>query len=320
MPSILIAEQMVDAEITRIANEEKNIDIHYQPDLEGDALAGMMAQHDVLIIRPKPITGEMIAEGAAGKLKLIIRGGAGVNSIDLDAAQKHDVAVENTPGLNSTATAECTMALIQALAGRRRLMPANFDVWGGKPNPPEHYMGNELEGKTIAIAGFGNIGKRVARIAAQGYQMNVLAWSPSLTPAQAAEIGAESVENFQDLLDAQPDILSLHIPYNDTTHHVMNDAAFATLKLGTILINTARPFLIDPEALGRALDCNIIARYAIDADADQLDPFLAIDTEKKGILLPHIGDATIEAHIAITRQALDQAFLYLRENKYQNRV
>lgn len=207
---------------------------------------------DALIIRSDKVDAEVL--DAAGKLKIVVRAGAGYDNIDLAAATAHGVVAENTPGQNANAVAELVFGL---------LVYAVRNFYNGK-------AGTELMGKKLGILAFGNVGRNVARIA-KGFGMEVAAYD-AFCPAEAIEAAGVKAAKSQDELFETCDIVSLHIPATPETKQSINKALVGKLKKGGILINTARKEVInEPELLAlmaERTDLKYIADIKPDADAD----------------------------------------------------
>jgi phosphoglycerate dehydrogenase-like enzyme len=305
------------------------INLYYQPKLSPASvvLAPLLPGFDALMVRPKSITADDIA--AADLLTLIIRGGAGVNAIAVEAARAKGIVVQNTPGQNSVSTAEFTLALLMELTGKRQIHTANRDVMTGAPRSPRRYSGTELCGKRVGLIGFGAIGKVMARML-RGLEMPVAVYSRSLTDAQAAAHDVQRVGDLSVLL-ASCAVVSLHVPLTPDTHHLLNAGRLCQMQSETVLINTARPALIDPEGLAVAMEQGHIGGFGLDGDVqlpgqpeeNTLTPYLRVVerfTEIPALLTPHIADTTDEAQAKVTRQSLDQLLLFFREGKVVNGV
>jgi len=235
----------------------------------------------------KPIAAEVFAR--APRLKLVQKVGVGVNTIDLEAARRHGVAVCNMPGTNTAAVAEMALALM--LAALRRLprfdRAARTAAGWALPRGAEASLG-EIGGRTVGLVGAGAVPRRLAPIlAAMGAE--VIYWSR----AARAELTAEHV-GFDALL-ARADILSLHLPLTTETERLVGPDAFARMKPGVILVNTARGGLVDEAALIAALDAKRVAVAALDVLAAEPPgddhPLLARDDV---IATPHVAWLTAE--------------------------
>ena len=293
---ILIAES-IDERVLAEFTARSNFEFTYEPNISVNALSFEISKYHGLFVRPKQVTADAINNAA--NLKIIIRGGAGVNSIALDECKKRGIIVANTPGLNSDATAEFTFALLLNLT--KQLTNSHAALKAGHEPIPEDFMGFELKGKKLGIIGYGNIGKRVERIA-NGFGMQTSIFRRG--------------DNLPEFLGLQHDITSLHIPLSEQTRHILGAAEFKLMRHGVIIINTARPQLIEPKALLSAADAGIVRAFGIDGDNDLVKPFL----HEKGVITHHIADATYEAQANITRQALTQFIQFFEEGAEVNRV
>ena len=245
-----------------------------------------MKDADALIIRSDKI--DAVVLNAAPKLKIAVRAGAGYDNVDLAAATAHNVVVENTPGQNSNAVAELVFGILVAAV-------RNF--YNGK-------SGTELMGKTLGILAFGNVGRKVARIA-RGFGMNILAYD-AYCPAEVISQteGVSAVASTEELF-AKSDIVSLHIPATPETIRSIGTALVGRLPKGGILVNTARKEVInEPELLAlmaERTDLKYVTDIMPDADAD----FRAFEgryfsTPKK--MGAQTAEANINAGIAAARQ------------------
>ncbi|MBO6938309.1 MAG: 3-phosphoglycerate dehydrogenase [Deltaproteobacteria bacterium] len=221
---------------------------------EADLLAAV-TEADALIVRSDEIhTGVL---DAAKSLKLVVRAGAGYDSIDTDAAKERGVAVMNTPGQNANAVAELVFGMLVFSAR------GQFD---GKP-------GTELMGKRLGIHALGNVGKNVLRVA-KGFGMEVSAHDPFLSDDQIRAAGATPVGSVEELY-AGSDVLSLHIPATDETKGSIGKALLTSMPEGAVLVNTARAEVIDEAGLVEALKERTDLRYLTDiAPSDETDAAL----------------------------------------------
>lgn len=263
------------------------------------ALAGVDA---VLVRSATQVTAEAIAD--APRLRVIGRAGAGVDTIDVDAATARGIAVMNAPDGNTLAAAEHALALLFALA--RHVPRADAGMKAGEW-PKAGLTGFELEGKRLGIIGLGRIGSTVAR-KAQGIGMEVAAHDPFLPPAAAGK-GSVPLKPLEELL-AWADIVTLHIPRTKDTTHLLGEARLRAMKRGAYLVNAARGGLVDEAALLRLLDEGHLAGAALDTFATEPLPVDSpLRAHPKLILTPHLGASTGEAQQAVStilaRQILD---------------
>ena len=234
------------------------------PDLNDDALRDAIAATgaDVLVVRGTKVTSAMLD---AGRLSLIVRAGAGYNTIDVPAASKRGIYVSNCPGKNAIAVAELAFALMLALDRR---VPDNVaELRAGKWNKKEYSKARGLFGKTLGLLGVGNIGQEMIRRAG-GFGLNVVIWSRRfagqrrpLADHEARELGVESalrqvaieIEPTPTDVAARADILSLHLALGPETRGLVNAGVLGRLKPGAILINTARGEVVDEAAIASAV-------------------------------------------------------------------
>jgi D-3-phosphoglycerate dehydrogenase len=184
-----------------------------------------------------------------GNLSLVIRAGAGVNTIEVDAASERGIWVANCPGKNAIAVAELTFALLLALD--RRVVEGTQDLRDGKWNKKEYSKARGLFGRTLGVLGTGMIGREVIK-RAQAFGMNVVAWDKFLGPALAKELGVTELSSVTDVA-AACDVLTVHVALNPETRGLVGDGVFASMKHGAFFLNTSRAEVVDQAALERAL-------------------------------------------------------------------
>lgn len=231
------------------------------------------------------------------QLKLIANYGAGFNNIDVSYARQHNIPVTNTPAVSTTSTAEVTTGLIISLAhriveGDKLMRTKGFAGWA-----PLFFLGHELANKTLGIVGMGQIGQAVAKRMAAFDMRIVYTQRHPLAAAVEEQLNATYV-TLDELLD-QSDVVTLHCPLNDQTHHMLGAAEFKRMKDSAVLINAARGPVIDEAALLDALHSHELAGAALDvyeAEPNVDDGFKALDNV---ILTPHVGNATVEARDAM---------------------
>jgi D-3-phosphoglycerate dehydrogenase len=228
-------------------------EVIFQPEASGDALvtAIKQTQAPVLVVRSTQVTDTMMDAGA---LSLIVRAGAGVNTIDVAAASKRGIYVSNCPGRNSVAVAELTMGLILALD--RRIPDNVAELRAGTWNKKEYSKAKGLMGQTLGLLGFGHIGREVAK-RARAFGMNVIVWSRRFSDAAARdaaveEFGIQVVDSPQELI-AKSDIVSIHIALTKDTRGFVNADLLKHARPGAVIINTARAEVMDYAALAEAV-------------------------------------------------------------------
>ena len=272
-----------------------------EPDLTADDLPGRIAGFDALVVRSTKVKRPVFE--AADRLALVIRAGAGTNTIDTDAAATRGVLVSNVPGRNSAAVAELTLGLL--LAVDRRIADNVADLRNGRWEKKRYSKAGGLLGSTMGIVGLGSIGLGVAeRAAAFGIQVQAVARSGrrAHVVARAEEIGVTWCESLEELVSSS-DIVSLHVPSNDATKHLVDADFLGRMRPGAILLNTSRGDVVDETALLAALDEGRV-RAGLDVYADEpgsshgsWDSRLAKHPEVVGT--HHIGASTEQAQRAI---------------------
>jgi D-3-phosphoglycerate dehydrogenase len=288
--------------------------VDYRPQLSADELPSVLeSDHSiaVLIARSKEVRRAAIERGRA--LGLIVRAGAGVNTIDVAAASERGVYVANCPGKNAIAVAELAMGLLISLD--RRIPDGVADLRRGVWNKKEYGKAEGLAGRALGVVGLGAIGLEVVR-RARAFQMRVVAWSRSLDEKRAAALGVEMAPSVPELF-GRVDAVSLHLPLTKETRGIVGEAALARLRPGALFVNTARAEIVDAAALQRALDEKRL-RAALDVFHDEpaggtgefADPIgrhpLVYGTH-------HIGASTEEAQRAVADEAVRIVASYLHE-------
>lgn len=269
--------------------------------------------YDALLVRSATkVTDEVMAK--MPKLKIIGRAGVGVDNIDIPAATTRGINVVNAPAGNTIATTEHTFALMLALT--RKLCPANASIRNGEWNRSA-FQGCELHGKTIGIVGFGRIGSELAK-RAKAFDMNVLAYSRSLTPEKAAACGARAVE--LDELFRTADIITLHVPATPETKGLVNEETLKKTKPGVMIVNTARGNLIDEGALVKYLENGHVAGAALDVYPQE--PPVNYDLMKMDRVLatPHIAASTSEAQLKVAFVVAEEVLNFANGRPVENSV
>jgi len=256
---------------------------------EPEELKEQVKNFNVIIVRSATKVRKEIIDSAlqTGNLKLIIRGGVGVDNIDVTYAESKGIKVRNTPKASSSAVAELTLGHIFCLA--RFIRIANITIREGKWNKKQ-YKGIELSGKTLGLIGFGRIGRELAK-KAKALEMKVI-YNDILGPAK--DCPEYSFVSLDELL-ADSDFISLHVPGNKDKSPVISKAEFTKMKDGAFLINCARGSVVDEAALLEALNSGKIAGAGIDVFPEEPPQNLELIRHEKISVTPHIGASTKEA-------------------------
>jgi D-3-phosphoglycerate dehydrogenase len=298
---VLIADKFEQSGIDGL--KALGCEISYQPDLKDDALVEAVRQvaPDVLVVRGTKVTEPMLE---AGPVKLVVRAGAGYNTIDVAAASKRGIYVSNCPGKNSIAVAELAFALILALD--RRIADNVIALREGVWNKKEFSKARGLYGRTLGLIGVGKIGQEMIP-RAQAFGMPVVAWSRSLTAERAAEFGVQLMPS-PKAVAAAADVVSVHLALNSETRNLINAELFDAMREGAYFINTARGEVVDQQALVNAIR-NRGIRAGLDVFA--LEPTSATaefhdEIAKEAGLYGthHIGASTDQAQEAIAAETV----------------
>ncbi len=276
-------------------------EVSYQPGTKDQALADAVASFkaDVLVVRSTTVTEAILA---AGDLKLVVRAGAGFNTIDVAAASRRGIYVSNCPGKNSIAVAELAFGLILSLD--RRIPDNVAALRAGQWSKGEFSKARGLFGRTLGLIGLGQIGREMVP-RAHAFGMNVIAWSRSLTVESAEALGVGFKTTAADVA-ASSDIVSVHVALNAKTRGLLGPEFFAAMRKGAYFVNTARAEVIDQNALAAAIREKGV-RAALDVYANEpagssgefSDP---IAKEIYGT--HHIGASTDQAQEAIAAETV----------------
>jgi len=275
----------------------------YQPDLKDDALVEAIRKEapDVLVVRGTKVTEPMLE---AGPVKLVVRAGAGYNTIDVAAASKRGIYVSNCPGKNSIAVAELAFALL--LAVDRRIADNVIALRRGEWNKKEFSKARGLFGRTLGLIGLGKIGQEMIP-RARAFGMPVVAWSRSLTPERAAELGVELKASPREVASAS-DVVSVHVALTPETKGFLNTDFFNAMREGAYFINTARGDVVDQQALVTAMKTRGIRHrldvYAVEP-ASSAGEFHDDIVKEDGLYgTHHIGASTDQAQEAIAAETV----------------
>ncbi|BAC14800.1 hypothetical conserved protein [Oceanobacillus iheyensis HTE831] len=279
--------------------EENGASIVVPPSHDEATLVEYVSDVDAIIARTE-IYSEKVLENA-NRLKIIARHGIGVDNIDVKAATKYGIKVTNTPSANINAVAELVLTFM--LASTRHLLPIDEAVRAGNFDIRNQLFGYELNGKTVGIIGFGNIGRLIAEKCRLGLGMNIVVFDPYVT-AESVEPYVELTESLEDLLRIS-DVVTLHVPYVRATHHLIHKDSFQIMKKDAILINAARGGVVDEKALVEALMNGEIRGACVDVFEEeppkQENPLFKLENV---IVTPHLGAQTYEA---FKKMAIDAA-------------
>ena len=272
----------------------------------------------IMIRRETRITGHDLSQ--AKNLKVIIKQGVGVDNVDLEAAKAHGIAVCNTPALNSEAVAELTLTL--ALSVARRVNELDRRVRSGENIVRANVLGRSLHGKKIGVVGMGHVGRAVARKWRAMMEGPIIGYDPLVPKGAWKDLEHHRADSLEELL-RQADVVSLHVPLNDSTRHMIRAPHFEQMKKSAIFINCARGEVIDEVALLRALESQTIWGAGLDAmtvEPPTLKAYPELLECGNVVMTPHIGGNTVENQIISGKAAAEAAIAFFEGIDLPNRV
>ena len=299
---VLIADKFETVGIDGL--KELGCTVISQPDVKAEELPALIRETDphILIVRGKKVNADALKAGTA--LTLVIRAGAGIDTIDVATASSLGVFVSNCPGKNSIAVAELVMGLL--LSCDRRIPDQVADLRQGTWNKGEYSKARGLHGRTLGIVGLGQIGREIAA-RAQAFGMRVVAWSRSLTHEEADRLGVAYAQTPLEVAHLA-DAVSINVAANAETKHLVNAEFLAAMRPGAYLINTSRGSVVDEAALERA-----VREKRIRAGLDVFEKEPAGSTGAFGNAIArgpgvygthHVGASTDQAQVAIAHEVI----------------
>jgi len=302
MMKVLVADRFEKVGLDGL--RELGCNVVYEPDVPAAKLAETLRVLDpkILIVRSKKVTRAALEAGAG--LSLVVRAGAGIDTIDVAAASRLGVFVSNCPGKNSIAVAELILGLVLALD--RRIPDQVADLRQGAWNKAEYSKARGLHGRTLGIVGLGQIGREVAR-RAQAFGMRVVAWSRQLTVEDATRLAIGYCQTPEEVA-LQSDVVSVNVAATPETENLVDRAFLAAMRPGAYLINTSRGTVVNEEALAEAIRERGI-RVALDVYRGE--PGGGSGEFRPALLgLPgaygthHVGASTEQAQVAIAHEVI----------------
>ncbi|MFT5142478.1 MAG: D-3-phosphoglycerate dehydrogenase [Rhodothermales bacterium] len=316
--TILVADALSKSGLNQMRDAGHRVDV--RPELSGASLIAALEEVNpgVLIVRSTKVPDEALA--AAADLQLVVRAGAGFDTIDVTGASSRGIFVANCPGKNAVAVAELAMGLI--LSVDRRIPDNVADARRGEWAKAAYSKADGLKGKTLALIGLGNIGKAVLR-RAKAFGIHVVAWSRSLTPEAARKLGVEYRATIAEAI-ADADIVSLHVAATPDTKHLANRAFFEALKPGATFINTTRSSVVDEDALLWALDERGL-KAGLDVFSEEPSgksgPFESrVAAHPSVYVTHHIGASTAQAQESIAQEGVRVVLRFAETGEVSNCV
>lgn len=278
-------------------------DVDVRDDITPEDLLKEIPAYHGIVVRSRTKVREPIID-AAENLKVIVRGGVGLDNIDVDYARSKGIAVLNTPAASTQSVAELTVGYLFALARRIPQMTASMKagLWEKKK-----FKGAEIAGKTLGLVGVGRIGTAVAE-RAKALGMTVIAYDPYVKEWALGEL-----VSLADLL-ARADYISMHLPHTDETHHIIGVDALGKVKDGVRIVNCARGGVIDEDALYDAIKAGKVAGAALDVFAEEPSKGHTLFELDEVLGSPHVGAGTKEATGRVGAEVAEKMVGFFKEN------
>jgi D-3-phosphoglycerate dehydrogenase len=292
---VLITDPVADLILEGLGAAGLRVD--YRPGISRGELLNIIGGYDALVVRSRTRVDREVIERAR-RLRVIARAGVGLDNIDLEAASARGIRVVNAPGAATQSVAELAIGLMIAAARRlgESMELARRGVW-------KKVLGTELYGKTLAVVGFGRIGRRVAEIA-RAIGMDIVAYDVVNIDEHAAKLGVRPVYDLYEALRLG-DVISLHVPLTPKTYHLISWEEIRTMKPGVIIVNTSRGAVVDAEALLWGLDEGIVGAAALDVlehEPPQTEAEKRLAAHPRVVLTTHIGASTVEAQRRVSEE------------------
>ena len=314
---MLLADRIAEPGQALLGNA--GIEVVADPDLTAETLPVAVSETaaDVLVVRSTRVSGEALR---AGQLKLVVRAGAGFNTIDVETASELGIMVANCPGRNTAAVAELAFGLIIALD--RHIADNVGELRAGRWNKLGFSDAKGLSGSTLGLLGTGHIGRAMIPIAG-AFGMNVIAWSRSLSPALAAELDIGHRSSPTDVA-RDADVVSVHVALTPETRHLVGAELLDAMKPGAYLINTARAEVVDEAALieavrskGLRVGLDVFEGEPASGTGTVVSPLFSVP----GVIgTHHIGGATTQSHRAVAEEMARVVIEFARTGRVINQV
>ncbi len=272
------------------------IEVVENTSIEKEELAGIIADFDGVIVRSRTKIREDLIDMAAGSVKFIVRAGVGLDNIDAEYARQKGIEVINTPEASTNGVAELTVAHMLALLRHIPQATASMKIGNW---PKKEFKGNELGSCTVGIVGLGRIGKRTAELV-KCFGAEIIGYDPYVEEVQGIDI---KMVELDDLLTTS-DIVSLHLPHNDETHHLIGEEELGKMKNSAYLVNCARGGIIDEDSLYKVLKNGKIKGAALDVFEEEPPKDLKLMELNNFICTPHLGAQAIESSNRVGKEVV----------------
>ncbi len=300
MPSVFVCSKIPEEGLTMLRQKDFVVEVNQGlEELTKDGLKQIFSKFDAVItLVTNKIDGDVVGAGGSN-LKIVSNYGVGFDNIDLEACRKKGITVTNTPGVASESVAEHTFMLFLACA--KQVVEADKFVRLGKYKnwDPYAFVSPQLWGKTIGIIGLGRIGTFVGHIAYQGFKMSIL--YHDLSRSEDFELLTEAKYSDLATILGEADYVTLHVPLNEATRHLISRKEFSLMKKTAILVNTARGPIVDEDALIWALSEKKIAAAGLDVFEHEPQISSELLSLPNVIVTPHSASATLETRIAMSK-------------------
>lgn len=318
MPSLFITRPLPD-EVVDAARGHFSVTVRSstEPMSVDECVAALDGYDAVLPTLRDPLDAGTIGKASICKTKILANFGVGFNHIDVAAAKAKGIAVTNTPGAVTDATADIAMTLIlmtcrRAGEGERMVRAGQWTGWH-----PTQLLGMHVTGRTLGIVGMGRIGKAIARRAALGFGMKVVFYNRSWV--DDVGVGAKQLDTLEEVCAAS-DILVVAVPATRETHHIIGEAALAAMPSHAVLVNIARGDVVDETALIRALQERRIGGAGLDVYEFEPEVPEALRAMENVTLLPHLGTSCHEVRVGMGLMAVDNLIAWAEGRSLPNAV
>jgi D-3-phosphoglycerate dehydrogenase / 2-oxoglutarate reductase len=281
---------------------QAGLEVDVRDTITPEELEQVISEYDAMVVRSRTKVRAPLMDKAS-RLKLIVRGGVGVDNIDADYAQTKGILVMNTPAASSVSVAELAVGMMFALA--RQIPQATSSMRAGQWEKKK-FEGTEITGKTLGIVGIGRIGLEVAK-RARALGMNVVAYDPYVTDVDLRLLPLDELRQVSAYI-------TFHLPHTDETHHMISTDQFGMMKKGVFIIDCARGGVVDEDALYEAIVSGQVAGAAMDVFEEEPVYGHRLFSLDQVIGSPHIGAATREAQGRIGAEVADKLIEYARQN------
>jgi D-3-phosphoglycerate dehydrogenase / 2-oxoglutarate reductase len=310
---ILIADEIHEDGLS-ILMASPVLELDIKPGMGKDTLNGCIASYDGIVVgESTELRGDIFE--LAPRLRVIAKAGADLDNIDLQRATRRGVIVMNAPSSHVVSSGENTIALLTSIC---RHIPAAVESMKRGKWEKKRFQGREVAGKILGVVGFGRVGAIVARYASKGLRMNVLVYDGLVTQDKIRQQGFRAVTLNE--LFAKSDIISLHVPLNPDTRHILNAKAFASMKKGVIIVNTGRRGLIHENALVSSLNSGTVAGFALDVHSEVHVKDSELFDHPKVICTPDLSMATEEAHANVANSIAESVRDFFEKGTLGNTV